>query len=166
MRKSRMLWFWGILLFQLTGCFKDEPGKVMTRAAGPWTIEKVVQEAYDSLGNSVSTREWTDLGTLFLYHEDDFLYIDAFSLQYTPALQSEVSSYFQQALFQSNRWWMSADGSQFGFGSYDSSTGFTSTEGLFTLDKLNNRKMQIVNVELFASGRVRLIEHWYFKRKK
>jgi hypothetical protein len=61
---------------------------------------------------------------------------------------------------------MSVDGNQFGFGYYDASTGFTNTAGLFTLEKCNNRKMEVVNVELFPSGRVRLVEHWYFKRKK
>lgn len=166
MRKSKIVILLGVLLFQLTGCFKDEPKKVMTRAAGPWTIEKVVQENYDTLGTLVSTNEWGDLGTLFLYHEDDFLYIDAFHLQYSAALQSEVTSYFQQTLFSANRWWMSVGGEQFGFGNYDSSTGFTSTMGLFTLEKLTNRKMEILNVELFPSGQVRLIERWYFKRKK
>lgn len=166
MRKMNRLILLAVLLFQLTGCFKNEPKKVMMRAAGPWTIEKLVQEEYDTLGNVIASREWTELGTLFLYHEDDFQFIDVFSLQYTAALQNEVSSYFQQKLFSSNRWWMSADGNQFGFGYCDVSTGFTTTEGLFTVEKLTNRKMQIVNVELFSSGRVRLVEHWSFKRKK
>lgn len=155
-----------MVLFLLTGCFKDEPKRVMTRAAGPWTIEKVVQEKFDTLGVSSGTNEWSDLGTLFLYHEDDFQYIDAFNLQYTPTLQNEVDSYFQQVLFSANRWWMSADGNQFGFGYYDVSTGYTNTAGLFTLEKRNNRKMEMVNVEVFPSGRVKLVERWYFKQKK
>ncbi|AEA43028.1 hypothetical protein [Fluviicola taffensis] len=166
MRKIKVLILLGVLVFQLTGCFKDEPKKVMTRAAGSWTIEKVVQENYDTLGSLANTNEWSDLGTLFLFHEDDFQYIDVFQLQYTTALQSEVNSYFQQTLFSANRWWMSVDGEQFGFGNYDASTGFTNTMGLFTLEKLNNRKMEILNVELFPSGQVRLIERWFFKRKK
>jgi hypothetical protein len=161
-----MLILLGILVFQLTGCFKNEPKKVMTRAAGPWTIEKLVQENYDTIGNLASTNEWSNLGTLFLYHEDNFEFIDAFHLQYTTVLQDEVNSYFQQTLFNANRWWMSAGGEQFGFGYYDGSTGFTNTAGLFTMEKSNNRKMEILNVELFPSGRVRLIERWYFKRKK
>jgi hypothetical protein len=99
MKKSSILILLGILVFQLTGCFKDEPGKVMTRAAGPWTIEKVVQEEFDSLGTVTGTKEWNDLGTLFLYHEDDFQYIDAYNLQYTSVLQDEVDSYFKQSLF-------------------------------------------------------------------
>ncbi len=157
----------GIVLFQLTGCFKDEPKKVMTRAAGPWTIEKVTQERFDSVGNASGNQEWENLGTLFLYHDDNFEYIDVFHLQYTDALQNEVSSYFQQTLFTANRWWMSIDAKQFGFGSYDGSTGYTSTVGLFTIEKSNNRKIEILNVELYPStGRVRLIEHWYFTRKK
>ena len=166
MRKSSTIIGLVILVFQLTGCFKDEPKKVMTRAAGPWTIEKVVQENYDTLGTLVNTNEWSDLGTLFLYHEDDFQYLDAYELQYSSALQSEVYSFFQTTLFTANRWWMSVDGEQFGFGNYDATTGFTNTMGLFTLEKLNNRKMEILNIELFPSGRVRLIERWYFKRKK
>ena len=166
MRKSSKMIGLVILVFQLTGCFKDEPKKVMTRAAGPWTIEKVVQENYDTLGTLVNTNEWSDLGTLFLYHEDDFQYLDSYELQYSSALQSEVYSFFQTTLFTANRWWMSVDGEQFGFGNYDATTGFTNTMGLFTLEKLNNRKMEILNVELFPSGRVRLIERWYFKRKK
>lgn len=166
MRKISAIILLGILVFQLSGCFKDEPKKVMTRAAGPWTIEKLVQENYDTLGTLVSTNQWDNLGTLFLYHEDDFQFIDAFQLQYTSALQNEVNSYFQQTLFGANRWWMSVGGEQFGFGFYDSSTGFTNTAGLFTMEKFNNRKMEILNVELFPSGRVRLIEHWSFKRKK
>lgn len=165
MRKSSVMILLGVLIFQLTGCFKDEPKKVMMRAAGPWAIEKVVQENFDTLGALTSTTEWNDLGTLFLYHEDDFQYIDGFNLQYTSVLQNEITSHFQQNLFGANRWWMSVDGNQFGLGYYDASTGFTSTAGLFTIDKLNNRKMEIVNVELFSSGRVRLIEHWSFKRK-
>jgi|GEM_PF-5043109 len=166
MRKSSIVILLGILVFQLTGCFKDEPKKVMTRAAGPWTIEKLVQEHYDTLGTSAGTTEWNNLGTLFLYHEDNFEFIDAFHLQYTDALQNEVTSYFQQTLFSANRWWMSVDGNQFGFGHYDVSSGFTNTAGLFTLEKCNNRKMEILNVELFPNGRVRLVEHWSFKRKK
>lgn len=165
MRKSSILTVGGILILLLTACFKDEPKKVMTRAAGPWTIERLVQESFDTLGNSTGTKEWADLGTLFLYHEDDFQYIDAFNLQYAPALQNEVVSHFQQNLFSANRWWMSVGGEQFGLGYYDASTGYTNTAGLYTIDKLTNRKMEIVNVEVFASGRVRLIEHWSFKRK-
>ncbi len=166
MKKIKVVILWGILLFQLTGCFKNEPKKVMTRAAGPWTIEKVVHENFDTLGVSAGTNEWTDLGTLFLYHDDNFEYIDAYDLQYTLVLQDEVNSYFKQTLFDANRWWMSADGNQFGLGHYDLGTGFTNTMGLFTIEKLNNRKMEILNVELFPSGRVRLIERWYFKRQK
>lgn len=165
MRKSSVIILLGMLVFQLTGCFKDEPKKVMMRAAGPWAIEQLVQENFDTLGASTGTVEWNDLGTLFLYHEDNFQYIDAFNLQYTPALQNEITSYFQQNLFGANRWWMSVDGNQFGFGNYDESTGFTSTSGLFTIDKLTNKKMEITNIELFASGSVRLIEHWSFKRR-
>lgn len=155
-----------ILLMQLTGCFKDEPKKVMTRAAGPWTLEKLVQENYDTLGNSVGTKEWEQLGTLFLYHEDDFQYQDPFHLLYTAALQSEVSSQLQGDLFGANRWWMSADGQQFGFGSYDSSTGYVATVGLYTIEKATNKKMELLNVELNPNGTVRLIERWYLNRKK
>lgn len=157
----------GITLFQLTGCFKDEPKREMERAAGPWTITKVVQENYDTLGNTSGTSNFENLGTLFLYHDDDFQYIDVFHLQYSTALQNEVHSNFQYNLFNSNRWWMSVDAKQFGFGNYDSETGFTSTTGLYTIEKSNNRKLEILNVELYnPSGRVKMIEHWYFERAK
>lgn len=157
----------GILLFQLTGCFKDEPKKVMTRAAGPWTISKVIQENYDTLGNVSGTGNWENLGTLFLYHDDNFMYVDVFHLQYSTALQNEVVSNFQYNLFNSNRWWMSVEAKQFGFGNYEGGTGYTSTAGLYTIEKLNNRKLEILNIELYSStGQVKMIEHWYFERAK
>lgn len=161
--------FFGLILsvfILAVSCFKDEPKKEMMRAAGPWNIAKITHINYDTLGNKISEKDWTDLGVLILYHEDDFQFQDVFKLAYKEVLEKEVVSNLKTNFFNANIWWMSVGPHQFGFGNRDPQTGYVQTVGLYTVVKANNKKMEILNVENHASGAIKLEERWFFERRK
>lgn len=154
-----------LLLFAVSSCFKDDPSTEFSKVSGSWKIDKVIIDYYDSLGNEIDQKEFSERGYIMLNFNDGGLADNSFSFSMNADdAEFNSSSAIAYAVGSSNRWDVSVNANHINFGYIDLNTGYSTQIIALTIDKLKSNNMHWLKIDRNMNGSIARKETFKLKR--